>query len=174
MSVPPGDPTGARNGIFPPASSSPPCSRTVPWSRHLFSPTNIPLLDGNGSFIAEKRLDIHVRTSHVYDFAPPEQYNWGRNQSTLLVQQRHPSPSPAASQPVNPSSPLSDDLPNHNPNPYQPSMATLSTQDQISSLNPNLNQSTSVNINLFYQTILKTLFLDFVQIMTVCIINLSS
>ena len=37
-SVAPGDPTGARNGIFPPASSSPLCSRTVTWSRHLFSP----------------------------------------------------------------------------------------------------------------------------------------
>ena len=30
--VAPGDPTGALNRIFSQASSSPPCSRTVPWS----------------------------------------------------------------------------------------------------------------------------------------------
>ena len=58
-SVAPGDPTGGQKGIiFYPGSSSPPCSRAVPYTRHLFSPTNIPQLDGAGSFITEKGLDI--------------------------------------------------------------------------------------------------------------------
>ena len=60
-SVTPGDSTGAQNGIiFLPASFSPPCSRTVTWSRHLFSLTNIPQLDRAGSFISEKGLDIRA------------------------------------------------------------------------------------------------------------------
>ena len=56
----PGDSTEAQNEIFYPASYSPPCSRTVPWSRHLFSLTNIPQLDRTGSFISEKGLDIRA------------------------------------------------------------------------------------------------------------------
>ena len=42
-SVAPGDPTGAQNGItFSPASSPPPCSKTVPWSRHTRCPSISP------------------------------------------------------------------------------------------------------------------------------------
>ena len=82
-SVAPGGPTGARNGIFPPASSSLLCSRTVLWKKHLFSHTNIPQLDGAGSFIAENGLYIHVRTPHVYNFATL--VHWERNQSTPLA-----------------------------------------------------------------------------------------
>ena len=44
------DPTGAQKGIISQAPSSPPCSRTVPWSKYLFSPSNIPQLDEAGSF----------------------------------------------------------------------------------------------------------------------------
>ena len=58
--VAPGDSTGEQNGIiFSPASSSPPCSR------HLFSPTNIPKLNGAGSFISEKGLDIQTSAPTV-------------------------------------------------------------------------------------------------------------
>ena len=123
----PGDPTGARNGIFPPASS-PPCTRTVPWSRHLFSPTNIPQLDGAASSKAEKGLDIHVRTPHVYDIAPPVRYNWERNQSTPLTPIHYtaaaPHPNPGCSttyQPflTPPSSPYKTAM--THPNPIQPS-----------------------------------------------------
>ena len=78
-----------RMEYFPPPSSSPPCIRTVPWSRHLFSPTNIPQLNA----------------AH-------------HNLSTLP----HSSLKPLS---------ISWDSLHHNPKPYQPSMATLSTQDQI-------------------------------------------
>ena len=65
-SVARGDPTGAQNRIiFSPASSFPLCSRTVPWIRHLFSPTNILQLDGAGSFISEKGLDIRASAPAV-------------------------------------------------------------------------------------------------------------
>ena len=47
-SVAPGDPTGAQKRIISQALSSPPCSRMVPWSKNLFSPSNIPQLDGAG------------------------------------------------------------------------------------------------------------------------------
>ena len=47
---------GAQTGH--PVSSSPPCSRTVPWSRHIYSPTNIPQLDGAGSYIFKKGLSV--------------------------------------------------------------------------------------------------------------------
>ena len=60
-SVSPVDSTGAQNKkIFFPALSSPPCSRTVPWSRHVFSPTDIPQLDGAGSFMCDKGLGIRA------------------------------------------------------------------------------------------------------------------
>ena len=36
-----------------------------PWTRHLFSPTNIPQLDGDGSFISKKGLDIRALTPIV-------------------------------------------------------------------------------------------------------------
>ena len=109
----------------------------------------IPQLDEAGSFIAEKGLDIQWNP-HNYNFAPSVQYNWERNQSTLYplapLQQQHPTTPLASPQPVNPSSPLHQAPMRQlhsphctTPNPYQPSMATLSTQDQIPSLNPNLN-----------------------------------
>ena len=44
--VSPGDPTGAQKEIISRAPSFPPCSRTVPWSKHLLTPSNIPQLDG--------------------------------------------------------------------------------------------------------------------------------
>ena len=47
-------------------------------------------------------------------------------------------------------------------------MATLLTQDQIPSLNLNLNQAPRVNLYLFY--ILKPLFLALVEIITVHVI----
>ena len=53
-SVAPGDPTGAQKGRISRAPSSPPCSRTVPWSKHLFSPSNIPQLDEAGSFVSDE------------------------------------------------------------------------------------------------------------------------
>ena len=65
-SVAPGDPTRAQKGIISRAPpSSPPCSRMVPWSKHLFSPSNIPQLDGAGSFSSEKELYIQVSTPTV-------------------------------------------------------------------------------------------------------------
>ena len=68
----------------------------MPWSRHLFYPTNKPQLDGAGSFISENGLDIQVRIPYVYD----------QSSSLAPVQQLLPTPPPAAPQPVNPSSPL--------------------------------------------------------------------
>ena len=65
-SVAPGVPFEAQTRH--PALSSPPCSRTVPWSRHLFSPTNIPQLDGAESFISEQGLNNRVTPAS--DFAP--------------------------------------------------------------------------------------------------------
>ena len=62
VAVAPGDPTRAQKGIISRDSSSSPCSRTIPWPRHLFSPSNIPQLDGAGSFISEKGLDIRAST----------------------------------------------------------------------------------------------------------------
>ena len=51
-SVAPRVPLGAQTGHT--ASSSPSFRKTVPFSRHLFPPTNIPQLDGAGHFISEK------------------------------------------------------------------------------------------------------------------------
>ena len=45
-SVGPGDPTRAQKEIISRAPSSLPCSRTVSWSRNLFSPLNISQLNG--------------------------------------------------------------------------------------------------------------------------------
>ena len=58
---------GQQNGIFP-ASCSPPCSRTVPWSRYLFSAAKVFQLDGAGSFLAKQGLDLPVRTSPCFRF----------------------------------------------------------------------------------------------------------
>ena len=62
-SVTPGDPTRAQKGIISQALSSPICSRMVLWPRNLFSHSNIPKLDGAGSFISEKGLDTQASTS---------------------------------------------------------------------------------------------------------------
>ena len=53
-SVAPGDPKRAQKEIIFQAPSSSSCSRTIPWLRNLFFPSNIPQLDGAGSFISEK------------------------------------------------------------------------------------------------------------------------
>ena len=115
-------PLGAQTGHK--ASSSPPCSRTVPWPRHLFSPTNIPHLNGAGSFISEKELDI--RTS-IPTAAPLVHYKCQCSQSTPLDlnHQLHPAQSPTPTQPESiklvPSSPLSQTAPT---NPYPVSTTT--------------------------------------------------
>ena len=125
--MPHGDSTGAQNGIFPPASSSPLCSRTVPWSRHLFSPTNVSQLDGAGSFIAEQGLNLLVRTPLDSDFLPLVKCN-------CEISRSYPSgPYPAASPHTTPTQPqllynlgvenLSI-LPHPSPKPYP----TASTQ----------------------------------------------
>ena len=59
-SVAPGDCTEAQKGRISQAPSSTicTCSRTVPWSKHLFSPLNIPQLDVAGSFISAKEGDV--------------------------------------------------------------------------------------------------------------------
>ena len=95
------DPREAQNGIFSPSSSSPPCSRTVPWSRHLFSLTNIPQLDGDGSFISEKGLDIQASAPTV---APLVKCQCSR--STPLLHPNQPPTQPVSNKPV-PSSPFS-------------------------------------------------------------------
>ena len=102
-SVAPGGPTRAQNGIiFSPASSSPLCSRTVPWSRNLFSPTNIPQQDGAVSFITEKGLDIRASAPTVAPLVKCQ-----CSQSTPLL---HPTQTWTPTQPVSnkpvPSSPL--------------------------------------------------------------------
>ena len=61
-SVAPGVPLGAQTRH--PALSSPPCSRRLPWSKHLFTPTNIPQLDVAESFISEQGVDIQVTPVH--------------------------------------------------------------------------------------------------------------
>ena len=55
-SVAPGVPVGAQTR--PLASSLPPCSRTVPCSKHLFSPTNISHLDKAEPFFSDQGADI--------------------------------------------------------------------------------------------------------------------
>ena len=148
--VAPGDSTGAQNGIFLTSSSSP-CSRTVSWSRHLFSPTKIPHVDGAVSFIAKQGLDPLVS-----EFLPLVQCNCECHQSTpLALASSFTQPKPRLLHSLrvenlstlpHPSLPLTDSSnpPHHNPNPYQPSMATLLTQDKILrkiSLNLSNNQN---------------------------------
>ena len=62
----PGDPTRAQKLVTSRAPpSSPSCSRAVPRSKHLFSPSNIPQLDGAESFSSEKELYIQGSTPTV-------------------------------------------------------------------------------------------------------------
>ena len=98
--VSPGDPTGAQKGIIYRSPSSPPCSRTVPWLKHLFSPSNIPQLDRAGSFISEKEIYIYPSiNSHC---CPLEQHQCQCSQLTPLVwiQQIYPTCPPTHAQPV--------------------------------------------------------------------------
>ena len=69
VSIAPGAPIGLQTGHS--ASSSPPYKRSEPWSKHLFSPTNIPQLDGAGSFISEQGLDIRASTLPCFRFSAP-------------------------------------------------------------------------------------------------------
>ena len=78
----PGVPIGVQTGH--PASSSPPCNRTVPWSKHLFSPTKIPQLDGDRSFSLNKDW-IFEHQSPVSNLAPLVQYNYKFTWSTPLA-----------------------------------------------------------------------------------------
>ena len=56
----------AQKGVIDQAPpSSPPCNRAVPWSKHLFSPSNIPQLDGAESFSSEKELYIQASNPTV-------------------------------------------------------------------------------------------------------------
>ena len=95
-------PTGAHKGIISRASSSPPCSRTVPWPKHLFSSSNIPQLDGSGRFSSEKELYTYIQTS-TPPAAPLVQHECQRSQLTPLdrLQQIHPTRPPTHAQPVN-------------------------------------------------------------------------
>ena len=88
-SAAPGDTTKAqRRTILLP---SPPCSRTVPWSEHLFSPSNIPQLDGAESLSSEE-LNFTASTPTV---APLVQYAHSR-----LKHKLNSTPLPTPSQPV--------------------------------------------------------------------------
>ena len=80
-----------------PASSSPQCSRTVPWSTHLFSPTNIPQLDGAESFIPEQGSDIRVIPPE-FNLAPPVHCECSQSTPLTPIQQLHPTQPPT--QPV--------------------------------------------------------------------------
>ena len=107
-SVAPGDPTEVQTGNISWAPSSPLCSRTVPWSKHLFSPSNIPQLDGAGSFISAEKRDIRTSTPTV---APLVQYECSGFTPLAPIQQLHPTLLPSLTQTVSnkpvPYSPLS-------------------------------------------------------------------
>ena len=60
------DPKGAQEIL---TAQTPPCSRTVPWSKHLFSPyTNIQQLDGGIPETPGRGLDVNT------PFAAPLQF----------------------------------------------------------------------------------------------------
>ena len=86
------------------------CSRTVPWSLHLFSSTNIPQLHETGSCLAEQGFDIRVRTPFIPDFAPLVQceFDWSTPLAPIpQLQSTTPPPAPPQrvnSKPVDPSS----------------------------------------------------------------------
>ena len=82
MWKPCGDPTGTQKGIISKAASSPPCSRVEPFSKYLFFSSNIPQLDGAGSFSSEKELYIQSSTPTV---VPLVQHECQCSQSTPLV-----------------------------------------------------------------------------------------
>ena len=107
-SLAPGDPTRVQKGVISQAPpSSPPCSRTVPWSTHLFSPSNIPQLDGAESFSSEKELYIQASTPTV---APLVQHEYSRFTPLAPIHQLHPTLPRTPRQPVSnkpaPSPPL--------------------------------------------------------------------
>ena len=101
-SVAPRDSTGAQSAIiFSPASSSPPCSITVTWLRHLFSSKIKPHLDRAASFIPEKGLDIQASALPVVPLVKCQ-----CSQPTPLL---HPTRNLASTQTVS-----------HKPVPYSP------------------------------------------------------
>ena len=83
VSVPPAVPIGGQTGHS--ASSSSPYKRSVPWSKHLFSPTNIPQLGRGRSFISEQGLDIQASTPSVSDLGPLVQNYCEFSQSNHLA-----------------------------------------------------------------------------------------
>ena len=88
----PGDPTRAQKRVTSRAPpSSPPCSRAVPWSKHLFSPSDIPQLDGAESFSSEKELYIQSSTPTV---APQVQHECQCSQLPLSHRYNQPYPQP--------------------------------------------------------------------------------
>ena len=95
-SLAPGDPTKAHKEIISQAPSSPPGSRTVPWTRNLFSPSNIPQLDGAGNFISEKGQDIQASTPSA---APLVQLQCSQFNPLALIQQLRPTLTPTPRQP---------------------------------------------------------------------------
>ena len=87
----PGDHTRAQKEVISRAPpSSPPCSRTVPWSKHLFSPSDIPQLDGAESFSSVKELYIQASTPSEYSQFTP----------LAPIHQLHPTLPPTPRQPV--------------------------------------------------------------------------
>ena len=91
-SAAPGDHTRAQKGVTSRAPpSSPPCSKTIPCSKHLFSPSNITQLDGAESFISEKELYIQSSTPTV---EPLGQHEGQCSQLPLLPGNNQPYPQP--------------------------------------------------------------------------------
>ena len=157
-SAAPGGPTRAQKGVTSRAPpSSPLCSRAVPWSKHLFSPSNIPQLDGAESFSSEKELYIQASTPTV---APLGQHE-GQCSQLPPFARIQPTLPPTHAQPVNnkpvSSSPLSQTQtkqiqstqtwPHYNLSTYhqyQPSLRKMS----LNQINKILNQmSRSLNKN---------------------------
>ena len=119
----PGDHTRAQKEVISRAPpSSPPCSRTVPWSKHLFSPSDIPQLDGAESFSSVKELYIQASTPSEYSQFTP----------LAPIHQLHPTLPPTPRQPVS-------NKPAPSPPLYQPPIKQLqSTQilAPITSISP--------------------------------------
>ena len=92
-----GNPTRVQKGIISRAPSSLPCIRRIPWPRNLFSPPNIPQVDGVVSFISEKGLDIRASTPSA---APLVQHECSRFTPLASIQQLHPTLRPTSRQPV--------------------------------------------------------------------------
>ena len=110
-SAAPGDPTRAQKGIISRAPpSSPPWNRTVPWSKHLFSPSNIPQLDGAERFSSEKASTPTV--------APLVQHEYSLFTPVAPIHQLHPTLPRTPRQPVS-------NKPDPSPPLYQPPIKQL-------------------------------------------------